>query len=75
MLDPSTNFLKVLAGEITHSVPLYCTGYPDVMFMNNYRLQFQIDSIDNGMLLNDLDYSLISYMGFDAISLWDYRSG
>ncbi|TFG17345.1 MAG: hypothetical protein EU531_03555 [Promethearchaeota archaeon] len=75
MLDRSTNFIKVLSGEFSNSVPLYCTGYPDSDFMNNFRAKFSIISENNGLYLNDLDYSLISHMGFDAISLWEFRRG
>lgn len=75
MLDRLTNFIKVLSGELTNSIPLYCTGYPDADFMNKFRAKFPIVSKNIGLFLNDLDYSLISNMGFDAISLWDFRRG
>ena len=75
MLDHSINFMKVLSGELTNSIPLYCTGYPDVEFMNSYRTKFKVNSNQKGIILNKHDYSLILNMGFDAISLWDYRRG
>lgn len=75
MVDPSTNFMKVLSGELTSSIPLYCTGYPDSEFISHFKTQFPLTSNDIELYLNDLDYSLISSMGFDAISLWDFRRG
>jgi hypothetical protein len=67
--------MKVLSGELTSSIPLYCTGYPDSEFISRYKTQYPLTSNDNELYLNDLDYSLISSMGFDAISLWDFRRG
>lgn len=75
MVDPYTNFMKVLSGELTSSIPLYCTGYPDSEFISRFKTQYPLTSNDNELYLNDLDYSLISSMGFDAISLWDFRRG
>ncbi|MEJ2295660.1 MAG: hypothetical protein P8Y23_12960 [Candidatus Lokiarchaeota archaeon] len=75
MVDPSTNFMRVLSGDLTSSIPLYCTGYPDSEFISRFKMQYPLTSNNNELYLNDLDYSLISSMGFDAISLWDFRHG
>jgi hypothetical protein len=75
MVDPSTNFMRVLSGDLTSSIPLYCTGYPDSEFISRFKTQYPLTSNNNELYLNDLDYSLISSMGFDAISLWGFRRG
>lgn len=75
MLDRSINFIKVLSRELTNSIPLYCTGYPDTEFINNYKAQYPPIITKNSFYVNGRDYSYISKMGFDAISLWDFRRG
>ncbi len=70
-----SNFLKALSKEITTEIPLYCTGYPEFEFVDNYITQYNLKPKKPNLILNEKDYSIIEQMGFDAISLWDYRRG
>ncbi|MBD3211848.1 MAG: hypothetical protein GF311_04495 [Candidatus Lokiarchaeota archaeon] len=57
-------------------IPLYCTGYPEHRFMEKYIEQYAIKSEENeNFILNGKDFSLIKNMGFNAVSLWDFRRG
>ncbi len=69
------NFIKVLLKESNTLVPLYCTGYPELEFIDNYIKQYNITPTLPEIILNNKDYSIIKNMGFDAISLWDFRRG
>ncbi|MFW9828539.1 MAG: uroporphyrinogen decarboxylase family protein [Candidatus Thorarchaeota archaeon] len=69
------NFLKALSKEIPTEIPLYCTGYPEIEFIENYIKQYDLKINENILLLNNKNYSIIKKMGFDAVSLWDYRRG
>jgi len=71
----ANSFLNTLNSEKTENVPIYCTGYPESGFMEKYRKQFDLKISKKEILLNGKDFSLIKKMGFDAISLWDYRRG
>ncbi|TXT61424.1 MAG: putative Uroporphyrinogen-III decarboxylase-like [Promethearchaeota archaeon] len=56
--------------------PLYCTGYPEVEFLNAYIKSYNINpDPDDSYILNGKDFSLIKKMKFDAVSLWDFRRG
>ena len=67
-------FLKNLNKESTEKVPLYCTGYPEVDFIRKYSILYELQSLNNSdLILCNNDYSLIKNMGFDAISIWEYR--
>ncbi|MFX1258988.1 MAG: uroporphyrinogen decarboxylase family protein [Promethearchaeota archaeon] len=71
-----SDFLKRLSKEITKKIPLYCTGYPESGFMENYIKKYKLQSEQNkSLVLNNKNYSLIKEIGFDAISLWDFRRG
>ena len=70
------SFLNTLEKKITDTVPLYCTGYPDSEFIRNYINAYGIKSEkDKNLILNKNDYSTIKQIGFDAISIWDFRRG
>lgn len=72
----NNDFLKALARKSTKKVPLYCTGYPESEFIENYIKAYKIMSDHNlDFILNEKDYSIIKNMGFDAISILDYRRG
>ena len=75
MSDRSRNFQKVLSGELTTNIPLYCTGYPHSEFMNKFIAKYPLNHTNKNLLLGNNDYELILSMGFDAISLWDFRRG
>lgn len=70
-----SNFFKILSKEYLEYVPLYCTGYPEFQFIENYINKYQIYPDKNDIILNGKNYSIIKQMGFDAISIWDYRKG
>ncbi|MFX0104871.1 MAG: uroporphyrinogen decarboxylase family protein [Candidatus Hodarchaeota archaeon] len=70
-----SNFLKALSRVPITQAPLYCTGYPELEFIDNYTKYYDIKSINKNFILNEKNYSIIERMGFDAISLWDFRRG
>jgi len=56
--------------------PLYCTGYPESTFIAHYLKKYPLSLSDGELFrLNNKNYELIKLMGFDSISLWDYRRG
>ncbi|MFO8019181.1 MAG: uroporphyrinogen decarboxylase family protein [Promethearchaeia archaeon] len=70
------NFHKALNHELPEETPLYCTGYPEKEFLANYVRQYKLQmNPRSDIILNNKNFSLIARMGFDAISLWDYRRG
>jgi hypothetical protein len=70
-----SNFIKALSKEITSEIPVYCTGYPESEFIENYITQYKLKPEKVNLILNNKNYSIIERMGFDAISLWDFRRG
>ena len=76
MMIEKSNFIKVLSREKTKNIPIYCTGYPESQFIENYIEIYKpkLDS-DKSLILNRKNFNLIKQMGFDAISLWDFRRG
>ncbi len=70
-----SNFLKALSKEATTEIPLYCTGYPEFEFLDNYITQYNLKPEKTNLVLNGKNYNIIEQMGFDAISLWDFRRG
>lgn len=70
-----SNFLKALSKESTTKIPLYCTGYPEKEFISNYINQYNLKTDNVDLMLNYQNFNIIEQMGFDAISLWDYRRG
>ena len=75
MFLQKSNFFKVLSKEISDHIPLYCTGYPDLAFINKYTEHFNLNLNKKNLVLCDKNYSIIDQIGFDAISLWDFRRG
>ncbi len=75
MFQQKSDFLKVLSKEISAHIPLYCTGYPELEFINKYTECFNLNSNKKNLVLNEKNYNVIDQMGFDAISLWDFRRG
>ncbi|MFX1570199.1 MAG: uroporphyrinogen decarboxylase family protein [Promethearchaeota archaeon] len=75
MQKQKSDFLKALSKETTTQVPLYCTGYPELEFIDNYSHHFKLKFNNNDIKLNKKDYNIIEQMGFNAISLWDFRRG
>ncbi len=75
MQSQKNNFLKALSKESVAQVPLYCTGYPELEFIDNYIKHYNLKLNKMDSILNDKNYSIIEQMGFDAISLWDFRKG
>lgn len=76
MVEEKSVFLNVLSKNITNNVPLYCTGYPEFEFIRKYTQAYGIQSEkDENLILKDKNYSIIKDMGFDAISVWDFRRG
>lgn len=69
------NFLKALSRVQITQVPLYCTGYPELEFIDKYSKYYNIKLNNKNFTLNEKNYSIIEQMGFDAISLWDFRRG
>ncbi len=69
-----SNFLKSLSRSPTEQIPLYCTGFPEHSFMEKYIKAYNLKSNNQGnLILSNEDYSLISNMGFDSVSLWEFR--
>jgi len=75
MYTHKSDFFKVLSKEPTTHIPIYCTGYPDLEFIDNYVNKYPLKINRNEMELNLKNYNIIEQMGFDGISLWDFRRG
>ncbi|MFW9989346.1 MAG: uroporphyrinogen decarboxylase family protein [Candidatus Odinarchaeota archaeon] len=75
MTLPRNNFIKVLKRESFTPIPLYCTGYPEREFIDKYTESYKIETNNTEYVLNLKNYDIIKQMGFDAISLWDFRRG
>ena len=76
MAIKNTNFARVLSKEYVNTIPLYCTGYPEKEFIQNYLKLYDIKKVKiENLILDQQDYNIIQQMGFDAISLWNYRRG
>ena len=71
-----SDFEKVLTSGFTERIPLYCTGFPETDFIQKYIQIYGIKpKKDKNLILDKKDYSIIEQMGFDAISIWDFRRG
>ena len=75
MQSQKNNFLKALSKESVAQVPLYCTGYPELEFIDNYTKDYNLRVNNKNLVLNEKNYFIIEKMGFNAISLWDFRRG
>jgi len=69
------SFLNVLSNIPCDEISVYCTGYPEEGFMKAYQKNKPIYFEDSKYILHDKNYQIIKKLGFDAISLWDYRKG
>ncbi len=70
-----TDFIKTLKKEKTDSVSIYCPGYPELNFLKRYQDLYNIKIGPANLTLIEKNYDIIKKMGFDAISLWDFRRG
>ncbi|MGB5912184.1 MAG: uroporphyrinogen decarboxylase family protein [Promethearchaeia archaeon] len=70
-----TDFVKTLKKEKPNSVPIYCPGYPELDFLKNFQDLYNIESNPTNLILIEKNYAIIKKIGFDAISLWDFRRG
>ncbi|MFX1259199.1 MAG: uroporphyrinogen decarboxylase family protein [Promethearchaeota archaeon] len=68
-----TDFVKTLKKEKTDSVSIYCPGYPELDFLKKYQDLYNIEIGPTNLTLIEKNYEIIKKMGFDAISLWDFR--
>ncbi|MFW9901681.1 MAG: uroporphyrinogen decarboxylase family protein [Candidatus Thorarchaeota archaeon] len=75
MPKQKSEFFKALSKESTTQVPLYCTGYPDLEFIDNYIHHYKLKLDNRDIKLNQKNYNIIEQMGFNAISLWNFRRG
>lgn len=75
MKSEKNDFLKVLSKEPVSRIPLYCTGYPEQQFINNYVNLYNLKLNNRKFVLDRQNYNIIKQMGFDAISLWNFRRG
>ena len=75
MSSSQNNFIKTLSKQKSEQIPVYCTGYPQIGFIKNYLRKYTPHLKNKGIVLYEKDYSLIKQMGFDAISLWEFRKG
>ncbi|MFX0032026.1 MAG: uroporphyrinogen decarboxylase family protein [Promethearchaeota archaeon] len=70
-----TDFINVLKRKKSSSIPLYCPGYPEIDFLNKYINLYEIEIKSSDIILNQKNFEIIKRMGFDSISLWDFRCG
>ena len=75
MKSEKNDFLKALSKEPVSRIPLYCTGYPEQQFINNYVNLYNLKLNNRKFVLDRQNYNIIKQMGFDAISLWNFRRG
>jgi len=68
-------FLELLSKIQSDYIPVYCTGYPESAFVNNYIHRYKLEPNSINYTLRGKDYYIIKLMGFDTISIWDYRRG
>jgi len=70
---PADNpYVQLLAGNVPPRPPLYCPGPPTPGFVANYRTQSNVTSPP--VLVGEDDFLVPQLLGFDAISLWEFRS-
>lgn len=75
MKSEKNDFLKALSKEPVSRIPLYCTGYPEQQFINNYVNLYNLKLNNKKFVIGRQNYNIIKQLGFDAISLWDFRRG
>ncbi len=69
---PDNPYVQMLEGRVPNRFPLYCPGPPTPEFVAKYR-QFANLSSPSVMVGED-DFLIPKILGFDAISLWQFRS-
>jgi hypothetical protein len=70
-----TDFNKVLKRKKSPNIPIYCPGYPEIAFLNNYTNLYKVEVKSSDLILKKKNFEMIKRIGFDAISLWDFRRG
>jgi hypothetical protein len=75
MENPQNNFLNTLSKEKLEQLSIYCTGFPEIEFIENYNKKFGLSSNTSDLILLQKDYNKIKQIGFDAVSIWDFRRG
>lgn len=75
MKNLQNNFLNTLSKEISEHISVYCTGFPEIEFIKNYNKKFGLSSNLSDLILLQRDYNTIKQIGFDAVSIWDFRRG
>ena len=72
-LNPPENpYVQLLASNIPARFPLYCPGPPTSEFVNKYRKTERISAVP--VYVGEDDFLIPKLLGFDAISLWQFRS-
>jgi len=72
-LNPPTNpYIQMLAGMSPGRHPLYCPGPPTPRFCKRYRETQKINTPP--VYIGEDDFHVPKLLGFDAISLWMFRS-
>ncbi len=72
-LNPPDNpYVQILAGQVSKQIPLYCPGPPTPEFVSRFRKVNAISA--NPILVGADDFLIPKLLGFDAISLWEFRS-
>jgi hypothetical protein len=74
MKDSRSTILNLLSRQAYTRIPVYCTGYPDDLFIDQYKNEYSIKEENRELMLANKDYDPIIQMGFDAISIWDLRA-
>lgn len=68
-------FLDTISKKKSEQIPLYCTGYPETKFIKNYINKFGLYTENRNHILLQKNYDIIKQIGFDAVSIWDFRRG
>jgi hypothetical protein len=72
LAPPENPYVQLLAGMTPQQPPLYCPGPPTPGFVSKYRSQY--DVADPPVWVREDDLFVPKLLGFDAISLWEFRS-
>ncbi len=72
-INPSDNpYVQMLEGQTPTRFPLYCPGPPTPEFVTKYRKYANLATAP--VFVGGDDFSIPKILGFDAISLWEFRS-
>lgn len=70
------SFEKLLRKEYVPQIPLFCTGWPDPIFMNTYHdLYPEVISERSLLEWNGHNLMELADMGWDSLSIWSFRKG